>query len=327
MIIFTKEELSNEAIKELRQSAQKFLFSKNLNDDEKIYVLKTLKKILEESEQSSIGINDITARWMYNKQHRPQLSYNIQHGVDVESLLICGINVSQSPTDHYEIPSLMDKVLYNIPADKPRVISADTIYRTIINLTYLEKKGITPLIPTRKQGKESINHLNANPFSSDYFMHDFEKDVVICPNKQILKKFSPYDCKPDKFGFQRKQAPYSNYKACQVCKDKEKCCKSSTHKTITCYEHDLLDKCEQLMETTENKLEYKKRSLVEAPNGLYKIFYHINELAIKGKNYMQAIMDLIGGSYNIKRIFNTVLIKEINLNDIYKVMEILNNLP
>ena len=153
MIIFTKEELSNEAIKELRQSAQKFLFSKNLNDDEKIYVLKTLKKILEESEQSSIGINDITARWMYNKQHRPQLSYNIQHGVDVESLLICGINVSQSPTDHYEIPSLMDKVLYNIPADKPRVISADTIYRTIINLTYLEEKGITPLIPTRKQGK------------------------------------------------------------------------------------------------------------------------------------------------------------------------------
>ena len=70
-------------------------------------------------------------------------------------LLICGINISQSPTDHYEIPSLMDKVLKNIPIEKPKIISADTIYRTIINLTYLYETGITPLIPTQKQ--KSIN--------------------------------------------------------------------------------------------------------------------------------------------------------------------------
>ena len=47
----------------------------------------------------------------------------------------------------------MDVVLNNIPVEKPDMISADTIYRTIINLTYLKEKGITPLIPTRKQGK------------------------------------------------------------------------------------------------------------------------------------------------------------------------------
>ena len=41
---------------------------------EKLEVLKTLKSILEESKQSSIGINDSLARWMYNKQHKAQLS-------------------------------------------------------------------------------------------------------------------------------------------------------------------------------------------------------------------------------------------------------------
>ena len=45
----------------------------------------------------------------------------------------------------------MDKVLKNIPIEKPKIISADTIYRTIINLTYLHETGITPLIPTQKQ--------------------------------------------------------------------------------------------------------------------------------------------------------------------------------
>ena len=71
---FTKGKLSNEEISDLRLSAQNFLNSKSLNDYEKLEVLKTLKSILEESKQSSIGINDSLARWMYNKQHKAQLS-------------------------------------------------------------------------------------------------------------------------------------------------------------------------------------------------------------------------------------------------------------
>ena len=217
----------------------------------------------------------------------------------------------------------MDVVLNNIPVEKPDMISADTIYRTIINLTYLKEKGITPLIPTRKQGKESINHLNKDPYSSDYFYYDVFKDVVICPNGHTLKKFGPYECKPDKFGYSREQYSFSNYKACQSCKDKEQCCKKSTHRTITRYGHELLDECEQIMEITENKLEYRKRSLVELPNGPYKIYYHINELPLVGQENIQAMMELIASSYNIKRLFNTIKEKEINLDDVYKVMKIL----
>ena len=77
------------------------------------------------------------------------------------------------------------------------------------------------------------------------------------------------------------------------------------------------------MEITENKLEYRKRSLVELPNGSYKIYYHINELPLVGQENMQGIMNLIGSSYNIKRLFNIVKEKEIDFDDIYKVMNIL----
>lgn len=316
------KKLKQDEIKELRLSAIKFIESKSLNDNEKLSVLKTLKNILEESEQSSIGINDITARWMYNKQHRAQLSYNLQHGVDTKSILICGINVSQSPTDHYEIPALMEKVLKNLNGIKPEIVSADTIYRTIINLTYLKEEEITILTPTRKQGKESINHLNANPFSSDYFQFDPINDIVICPNKKELKKYGPYACKPDKFGFQREQYAYSNYEACKQCKDREACCNGG-HRTITRYNHELLNQAEELMEIEENKKEYKQRNKVEAPNGTYKTYYHINELPLVGIENIQGIMNEIGASYNMKRLFNIFIEKNIDLNDVYKVMEIL----
>ena len=138
-----------------------------------------------------------------------------------------------------KIPALMDKVLKNLNGIQPKIVSADTIYRTIINQTYINDKEITILTPTRKQGKESINHLNKNPFSNDYFSYDPIKEVIICPNKNELKKYGPYKCKPDKFGYQREQYSYSNYKACQECKDREACCKGK-HRTITRYGHELL---------------------------------------------------------------------------------------
>ena len=98
----------------------------------------------------------------------------------------------------------MDKILKNLNGIEPGLVSADTIYRTIPNLVYLDDKNIMILTPTHKQGKESINHLNANLYSFDYFKYDPVKDVVFCPNKKELTKYGPYDCKPDKLGYERK---------------------------------------------------------------------------------------------------------------------------
>lgn len=42
-------------------------------------------------------------------------------------ILICVVNVSQSPTDHYEIPKTMEIIIENLEGIKPVKISADTI--------------------------------------------------------------------------------------------------------------------------------------------------------------------------------------------------------
>ena len=54
-----------------------------------------------------------------------------------------------------------------------------------------------------------------------------------------------------------------------------------------------------------NVLQYVKRfSTVEAPNGTLRRFYHINEFLSKGKVRIQNRVNICGGSYNLKRIYN-----------------------
>ena len=69
------------------------------------------------------------------------------------------------------------------------------------------------------------------------------------------------------------------------------------------------------MEIKENKKEYKQRNKVEAPNRTYKTYYHINKLALVGIKNIQAIMNEISA--------NIFIDKNIDLNDVYKVMDIL----
>ena len=144
------KELSKKEIKQLRKTARRFLEDKNKTDEEKIEILFHWRELLDYSGQVSLALNDYDARLMKIKdkgQKYPKFSYNVQLGTDTQSKLICGVNVVQSPTDHYQIPALMDQVIHNLNL-KPLKVSADTIYSTIANLMYLNDLGITALIPT-----------------------------------------------------------------------------------------------------------------------------------------------------------------------------------
>ena len=77
------------------------------------------------------------------------------------------------------------------------------------------------------------------------------------------------------------------------------------------------------MEIEENKKEYKQRNKFEAPNETYKTYYTINELHLIGIENIQGIMNEIGALYNIKRLLNIFKEKNIDLNDVYMVIDIL----
>lgn len=111
------QELTKDEIKKLRRTARKFLNDKSKSDEEKVDILFYWWHLLDYSGQVSLALNDYGVRLMKTKdkgQKYPKFSFNIQLGTDTESKLICGVNAVQNPTDHYQIPALMNQILVNL---------------------------------------------------------------------------------------------------------------------------------------------------------------------------------------------------------------------
>ena len=313
------QKLTKDEIKKLRRTARKFLNDKSKTDEEKVNILFHWWQLLDYSGQASLALNDHDARLMKTKdngQKYPKFSLNIQLGTDTKSKLICGVNAVQNPTDHYQIPALMNQILTNLNS-KPSKISADTIYLTLANLNYLDNLGISALIPTSQQNRKNSNNLPENLFAIDYFVFDEYKNVFICPENQELTLDGAYPAPQEKGGGNKIKLVYSNYDACKKCEYKRKCYKKN-HRTITRYVHEVSYKTERLMSSEEGIKEYKLRSkTVEAHNGTFKRIYHYDSIPITGLKRVQNLMFTIVASYNLIRLFN--LIKEKNM-DLHSVI-------
>ena len=151
--------ISEEEISKLKRPALKLLKRTDLNDEEKLDLLYDVKTAFTIGEQNTVPLNDVEARWMHNKSGNNEISYNIQSAVDTKSKLICALNITQSPTDHYEIPDIVNKLIGNL-GQKPEKISADTIYHNIISFQYFNRKNIDGIIVDRKQTKTNKGKLN-----------------------------------------------------------------------------------------------------------------------------------------------------------------------
>ena len=320
------EELSKDEIKQLRRTARNFLMDESVSDEEKVDILFHWWRLLDYSGQVSLALNDHDARLMKIKdkgQKYPKFAYNIQLGTDTKSKLICGVNAVQNPTDHYQIPALMNQILVNLKI-KPKKISADTIYSTLANLQYLEELGITALIPTKQQNRENSGNLPDNHFAIDYFVFNEYKNVFICPEKQELTLDGAYPAPQEKGGGNKIKLVYSNYQVCKKCKHKGTCY-TTNHRTITRYVHDVTYKVERLMSTEDGIKDYKLRSkTVEAHNGTFKRIYDYDHIPIIGLKRVQNLMFAIVASYNLIRLFNLIKINKMDLNSVISAIKFIS---
>ena len=303
---FMVEELSKKEIKQLRRSAKKFLYNKNITKEDKIEILFQWYDKLDLTGQKSIPLYDTDARLMKVKdkgQKYKKWAYNIQVAMDTDSKLICGINTVQYPTDHYQIPALIDQTIENIEVT-PEIISADQIYGTLGNLFYLKEHNISARIPTGKQSREAMGKIIENPYHLDYFKYNEEKDVIICPENQELIRQSERDGKVQKGGFYKREIKYYNKEACQNCPHKSECTESK-YRIVTRQVHELSLEVEKIMDTTRGQNDYKKRmSTAEPINGIFIKIYNYESYQITGLDRTQDLMFRIASAYNTIRIFN-----------------------
>ena len=303
---YTGFKLPYEEIKKLPRPVRKIIDREDMSDDDKLNLLFELETQITMSGQNTVPVNDVEARWMHNKEGNSQISYNVQTAVDTISKLICSVKVSQNPTDHYELPKIVENAIINIE-EYPDYVSADTGYHNEVSFEYLKQNNIEGLIPDRKQTRENTKRLSENPYHKDNFEYNAEKDTFICPNNQELKfKYeyrysSHHEDHPDKI-----ERKYINYEACKNCKQLQKCTKGS-HRIISEFASPYALETKNKMNTEEYKEKFKKRSsTVEAPFGTLKVYYHINELPTNGIKHTEHILSLCSITYNLKRIYNII---------------------
>ena len=307
------EFISADELNNLRKPAKKFIIKEDINREDKIELLHEMKTQLTMSGQDTIPVNDIEARWMHNKDGNSQISYNIQSAVDTTTKLICAVNITQNPTDHDELPEIVEKTIENTKT-QPKIVSADTGYHNTTSIEYLHNKGIKGAIPDRKQTHKQKNQINPNPYHKDHFKYNYKDDTFTCPEKQTLyfkyqyQRPAQKENKPDRI-----ERKYMNYEACKNCTARKKCTKSS-HRIISEFANENTLKMKEYMDSQEGQNEYKKRgSTVEAPFGILKIFYDYNNIRTHGITQTENIMNLCALTHNIKRLYN---IKHNILDDI-----------
>ena len=163
-------------LEKLNKPAQKILNNTEMSDNEKLELLYDIRTQFKFTGQYKIPMNDIEACMMKGKKGNFLIAYNVQSAVDYDTKLIYALNITQNPTDHYELPAVADKAI-NKTGKVPKYMSADTIYLNQISLSYFIDNGIDGLIPTRKQSKEKIGQYSAEDgYPIKY--HDYFTDSV-----------------------------------------------------------------------------------------------------------------------------------------------------
>lgn len=299
--------LSDDEIEKLSKPCRNFIKRTDLSDETKLERLLEMKFQIEDSGQNTIAVNDYESRWMLNKNNETEPSMNIQAAVDSESKLVCGLDITQEGTDHYQLPEIGSIALDYLPT-KPEYISADTGYHTSASFNFLEENQIQGLIPSRTQTRKATGRASENKFHKDNMKYDYEKKAFICPNNQYLYLKHEYVDTRDENGnpLKRRQV-YSNYKACKNCKDKNECC-NGKHRSITEYMNPYALDMRELLETEEGKEMFKQRSrTVEAPFGTLKRDYHLDSMPISGISKVKSTLVVLFSAYNLKLIYRFIM--------------------
>ena len=158
LIKILKGELDKDEIKKLKINARKFYYDERKTLNEKLELLERMYVELKISGQKSVPVNDIEARWIYNKKNKAKLSYNLQTCVDCATHLILATYISQNPTDDYDLPIVTDMAIKNV-GFKFENLLADAGYSNELVIEYLKNTGIEGFIPNATQSRENKDAL------------------------------------------------------------------------------------------------------------------------------------------------------------------------
>jgi transposase len=267
--------------------------------------IKNAQKEINRANSKKINLTDPESRFMDNKKHFVEQSYNTQISVDNEHGIIIGNDVVQNENDYKELIPQIEKSEKNIGFKLPEgtEVSADNGYYSGKNIRYLNKRRFDGYIPDQKnasivKGKTIVD----KPFSKNSFEYDHKNDCYICPNGEKLPFEYDYFDK-----FKGKDMRIYQGANCLGCALNPQCVKSKYGvKVIKSdeFEKERRDMAVKL-KSEEGKRKYNIRIItVEYPFGNIKQNIGLREFLTRGVKKVKTEFNLACIAHNLRRIQN-----------------------
>jgi transposase len=250
-----------------------------------------------------VSFTDPESRFMKNKKHFSEFSYNPQVTVDAEHGMVVAEDVVQNVRDVDQLKPQIERtgeVFGKLP--KNTIVSADNDYHSAENIDFLKEQKLDGYISHDKLASRMKGETKeSGRFDKDKFKCNTETDEFTCPNGESVKfSFEYFDKQKGK------QVRVYRGVGCAQCPDKKLCTKSKRKpKLIKCYGNEAnMREMDEKMESPEGLEVYRVRAkTVERVFGHVKQNIGLREFLTRGLRGVMAEFSLACIAHNMKRIW------------------------
>lgn len=254
--------------------------------------LEELADRMREESCKQMSATDPDCRMMHTGKGDVQPCYNVQAAVDSDNQVVLAVDVINAARDSRELPGVVEQVRANVGLS-PDVVLADAGYSSESSLAELSEMGQEALIPAcgELRGGRKVG------ISSDAFVHDKKRDVLICPAGREM-------------GFRGEQRAgsgrYRVYSArgCKGCDLYEQCVPSGrgSRRVSLSVIADLREAMRRKLDSADGKRAFALRKhTVEPVFGHFKRNLGFDRFVLRGLAGAAAEVYLVAIAHNIKK--------------------------
>ena len=337
--VYKKEEI-DKVLKKIEQKIDEYLAELESNDkkeqDEYEFLNKNIPQKLKQLEKHKNKLefikeifkeNPDLKRYFANDPEsnfqkdngRCIVGYNCQSAVDEKNKLIISTDVTSENNDIHQLNNMKEKIneaKSELEVDKKSICVADAGYHSEAEIIKAVKdENVDVYIPhprdvktKEKQGRDKKNKVPAKGYEKENFIYDKERNIFICPKKQVLKQIGKGSIKD---GIKKIKYQCKNCKGCEVfgfCTTNER-----DGRTIEISEN--FEKMEKFREKVKSdlgkKIVQKRKELVEHPFGTIKRNFGYTYFMQSGIEKIKAEFSFMAFIYNFKRAVNIIGVKKL----------------
>jgi transposase len=217
-----------------------------------------LQKIAEELKQTkskNVVASEPESRVMKTRGNGKCPAYNLQASVDAENQVIVAMELTSDETDAAYLPKMVEQVEINTGV-APDISLADSGYCDEETLKWIEQSNHDTLMPIKEQPQEAKR---TDLFASKCFIHDDERNALICPAGRDLLLRGQYKLS---------SGTYNQYAAngCRSCSLHDQCCGKKANRRINVsVVADIRQDMRDRLQTNEGKKLYSLRKQTVEP--------------------------------------------------------------